>query len=310
VDQPLYDLAKKKMLWTFPDMFGADKFVVILGGLHLEMVLWSTMGDLLRGSGWLEALKEAGVVKTEAAAKAFLTASNVMGTRYVHQVTVVVLDSILRQAYDHSGSDKAFDDWAVEASQSSPTFRFWRIVHMYQQIILMFIRAHRERKFELLLTTLRMLVPLFFSLDHQNYARWVPIFIRDMERLPTNIQEQFDKGHWTINRSNRRFSSLPIDHAHEQANKRVKGVGGIIGLTENPILLERWIITGPEISRFIEEFTEAIDTADGELPHHEEGYASQQRFQSHVRDLTELLMGRLNPFEEASGDLIMLDNQV
>jgi hypothetical protein len=30
--------------------------------------------------------------------------------------------------------------------------------------------------------------------------------------------------------------SLPIDHAHEQANKRVKGVGGIIGLTENPIL--------------------------------------------------------------------------
>jgi len=32
------------------------------------MALWSTMGDLLRGSGWPEALEEAGLVKSEAAA--------------------------------------------------------------------------------------------------------------------------------------------------------------------------------------------------------------------------------------------------
>jgi len=34
VDQPLYDLAKK-MQWTFPDVFGEDKFVVMLGGPHI-----------------------------------------------------------------------------------------------------------------------------------------------------------------------------------------------------------------------------------------------------------------------------------
>ena len=27
------------------------KFVVVLGRLHIEMALWSTMGDLLLGSG-------------------------------------------------------------------------------------------------------------------------------------------------------------------------------------------------------------------------------------------------------------------
>jgi len=118
-------------------------------------------------------------------------------------------------------------------------------------------------------------MPLFFVLDHQNYAKWVPIFIRDLERLPDSIQEQFEQGHWTINRSNRRFSSLLIDHAHEQANKRIKGVGGIIGLTENPVMLERWIVTGPEISRVLEEFIDENDMEDEELPHHEEGYASQ-----------------------------------
>ena len=87
----------------------------------------------------------------------------------------------------------------------------------------MFIRAHRERKFQLTVTALQKLVPLFFALDRQNYARWLPILIRDLEALPTSIQEEFEKGYWVITRINRRFSSLPIDDAHEQANKRVQG---------------------------------------------------------------------------------------
>jgi hypothetical protein len=299
------------MQWTFPDNFGEDKFVVMLGGLHIEMALWSTMGDLLRGSGWPEALKEAGLVKTEAAATAFLKASNVMRTRYAHQVTVVVLDSLLKRAYEDSGTEVAREDWVVVASQESPTFKFWLLVHKYQQIIFMFIRAHRERKFELMVTTLRKLVPLFFALDHQNYARWLPILIRDLEVLPESIQVEFEKGHWTITRSNRRFSSIPIDHAHEQANKRVKGVGGMIGLTENPAMLERWIVIGPEICRVVEEFTGVNDNDDDEeLPHHEEGYASQHRFHRHVKDLTDVLLSKGNSFEEDSEDLVTLDNKV
>ena len=58
VNQPLSDLTRK-MQWTFPDILGEDKFVVMLGGLHIEMAFWSTMGDL-RGSGWPETLKKLG----------------------------------------------------------------------------------------------------------------------------------------------------------------------------------------------------------------------------------------------------------
>ncbi len=112
------------MQWTFPDIFGEDKFVVMFGGLHIEMALWSTMGDLLHGSGWPETLKKAGLVKTEAAATAFLKASNAMRTRYAHQVTVMVLDSLLKRAYEDSGTEMALEDWVVVASQQSPTFKF------------------------------------------------------------------------------------------------------------------------------------------------------------------------------------------
>jgi hypothetical protein len=34
------------MQWSFPEIFGEDKFVVML---HIKMALWSTMGDLLLG---------------------------------------------------------------------------------------------------------------------------------------------------------------------------------------------------------------------------------------------------------------------
>ena len=38
VDQPLYAIAKK-IQWTWPRIYGEDKFVVMMGGLHIEMAL-------------------------------------------------------------------------------------------------------------------------------------------------------------------------------------------------------------------------------------------------------------------------------
>lgn len=65
----------------------------------------------------------------------------------------------------------------------------------------------------------------------------------------------------------------------------------MISLTENPSMLERRIVTDLKISRIIGEFGEHnID--DEELPHHEEGYACQQRIQSNVKYLTEVLMSK------------------
>ena len=112
-----------------------------------------------RSSGWPELLKKTGLLKTEAAATAFLNASNVMRTRYVHKITVVVLDNLLKRAYEDSGSEQAFEDWVNASSQGSPTFILWLLVRKYQQIIFMFIRAHWERKLDLMVTTLKKLVP-------------------------------------------------------------------------------------------------------------------------------------------------------
>lgn len=47
---------------------------------------------------------------------------------------------------------------------------------------------------------------------------------------------------------------MAIDQAHEQNNAMVKGDGGAVGLTENPNALRRWMLSGPEMARLVNEF--------------------------------------------------------
>ena len=139
--------------------------------------------------------------------------------------------------------------------ERSPTFMYWDLVLKYETLILIFIRAHRERNFHLYVQVLEKLTPLFFALDHVNYARWMPVHIKDMKSLPGPIKDEFEKqGHWVLSKTNNLFSSIPVDQAHEQQNAYVKGTGGCIGLTENPVAFRRWMLSGPELARLLNQF--------------------------------------------------------
>ena len=60
-DQPLFAIAKK-IQWHWPDKYGESKLVIMMGGLHIESAFMSTTGSWLKGSGWVEALVEAGII--------------------------------------------------------------------------------------------------------------------------------------------------------------------------------------------------------------------------------------------------------
>ena len=79
------------------------------------------------------------------------------------------------------------------------------------------------------------MLPWFFAFDHQHYARWLSVLVHDMVLLPTthpSILEEFLVGGFVINKTGSPFSSIAVDHAHEQNNAIVKGNGGAMGLTE------------------------------------------------------------------------------
>ena len=100
----------------------------------------------------------------------------------------------------------------------------------------------------------------------------------EMRNLQYNIPqlyEQFRKGKFTVQKSNRNFSKIGLDHNHEQLNCKIKGVGGAIGLTESSSALQRWMIAGPEVARLVEEF-EINTTVFSVLEHHDASPSNQE----------------------------------
>ena len=97
-DQPLFALAKF-VQWCWLDTHGEERYIVMFGGLHIEMALWNTLGDLLECSGWTTALYEADVASS-GTADSFLKASHLTRTRYAHQVTALALEKLQREAWE------------------------------------------------------------------------------------------------------------------------------------------------------------------------------------------------------------------
>ena len=124
--------------------------------------------------------------------------------------------------------------------------------------------------------------------------------------------EEFENGNFVMHKSSRAFSRIPIDQAHEQNNKCVRGDGGVIGLTENTSELRRWMVAGPDISRLVAEFEAAMEEYHAKAPdlrHHEQVKNIQSTFEKQVLDLVTVVETRGNPFDEDSLDLLVLDTR-
>ena len=309
-DQPLYTLAKL-IQWNWPDTHDEGRFVVMFGGLHVEMAALKVLGSLLEGSGWVEAISEAGIV-TAGSAEGLLSASNARRSRRAHEITLAALHILQHVAFEKLGSaDVSFKDWCEQQRAEHKQFAFWCSVMKLQSAVLVFVRALREANFDLYVQSLIELLPWFFVLDCTHYARWLSIHVHDMQQLADNHPEvfsAFQKGKFTVYKSERKFSAMPIDQAHEQLNASVKGDGGVIGLTQNDTALHRWIVYGPEVARLLSEFEAKSILAQGSILHHEQQLAAQQSFVNDVKSLVSTFERFGNPFEDQS-DLIVLHSR-
>ena len=254
MDQPLFALAKQ-IQWGMPETHGEDLFVVMFGALHIEMAAFKTLGELLDGSGWVSALVNAEIA-TPGTAESFLKASHLARTRHAHQVTAAALFILMKSAYEkYTGTLPTpcvpldFKAWHEKMVSDQPQFFFWSQVLELEVLVLEIVQALREGNFLSYVQSVAALVPLMFALNHTNYARWLPVHVRDMASLERNhptVYLKFLSGAFVVNKTKNPFSSIALDHAHEQENASIKGEGCAVGLTENLSALRRWMIGGPE----------------------------------------------------------------
>ena len=148
-----------------------NKFVVIFGGLHIEMSLWRTLGEFLEGSGWTSALCEANIAIT-GTPDSFLKAA--------HQVSALALNKLLLCAWEdfqESSSETSFSEWKDNLFRKSPTFRNWNIILELEILVLIFVRAHRIRTLHSIYNHWRLWHHGFLLLTEHKYSHWIPIHI-------------------------------------------------------------------------------------------------------------------------------------
>ena len=104
-----------------------------------------------------------------------------------------------------------------------------------------FIRSQRERDFKFNVTTQMALLKYIFALHRKNYKRWMSVSVHGLQTLPTvhpDIYREYnDNGSFMVQKTDRVFSAIPKDQAHEQNTKIFKPLNG--GLSSDIAL--KWI---------------------------------------------------------------------
>lgn len=151
-------------------------------------------------------------------------------------MTAAALYTFLKQAYEHYSKEnveteqvKNFQEWRSESGRLIPQFKFWDITLNLVILMLRFVRSIRCGEFWMYVDSIRKLLPWFFALDHVNYARWMAIHIKDLVNLKHSHPEllsHFEDGKFVARKTDRMFSGMALDQAHEQMNALLKGDGG------------------------------------------------------------------------------------
>ena len=220
----------KQVQWAYGDQY--RKIFWMMGLLHVEIVIGACIGDWLQGSGWGEIYANLNI-STPGRIESALKGNKIKRSRYTHQVALYVLRSLAKHKFKKQTAFTYFEEWKHQKRQTSVNADYWFTVIDLYLLLFAFVKSLREANFDLFVRCLENILPWTFTLHHVHYARWLSVFLHDLYCLPADhpsLFQEFLKGNFTVKKSNRVFSNMGFDQAHEQCNKLVKSVGGAIGI--------------------------------------------------------------------------------
>ncbi|GFO06381.1 hypothetical protein PoB_003288600 [Plakobranchus ocellatus] len=100
-------------------------------------------------------------------------------------------------------------------------------------LLLQFSFATRTNNLDLHIFCLQKLCPLLFSLNHQNYAKYLSVYYIMLINLPQQSKDLLQANRFSVSRSDTPASRTAADMTIEQTiNKHAKTSGGIVRLAE------------------------------------------------------------------------------
>lgn len=92
---------------------------------------------------------------------------------------------------DLKGLVELFKEFKEERLASSKMFVFWKEYCAMVDLLLQFIKAERTANWKLHVSAVAAMTPYFFAMDRCNYARWLPIYLADMNQVADKHPEVY-----------------------------------------------------------------------------------------------------------------------
>ena len=177
------------------------------------------------------------MVFTNGTAKSLLGGTYVKHTCYDYHLTLAFLHELKLEAYNEYldgsiGPYEPIDIWEERISTQAPTIQYWRTVMDHLFTTCHFVRGQRSGDWSLTLSAGKYLCPWSFVFGHTHYARWLPVFLRDMTSLPNcqpNIHQAFMDRKFVVQCSRKMFYLMALDQSQEQSIKFLKDYRGAKG---------------------------------------------------------------------------------
>ena len=335
-DQAIYSKAAE-IKWREPEKFA--NCILMMGIFHLLMTYMSILNKRFADAGLCDTLLQSSIVAEGSIHRALSGKHYNRGIRLYklfYEALMRLLLSDIDQAADKqitsmlgqiSSAESLNTDFlsTVEESQHFEMYfnrfieikkqlrskenehtlqRFWVSFLDMMDTLLNTIYAVRCGNWDLLLESIRDIIPFFFAYDHINYARYTTVMLADMLSLPDkfpDVYSEFEKGNFSAQISDGSFSRVETDKIIEMTlNKDTKTPGGTTGFSTNPGAVKRWELNASYRAALRTCFHKHLNYQKQEHKHPDLTPSRIQRDNRDVCKIVEILTEAfLNPFTES-----------
>ena len=171
---------------------------------------------------------------TQVMLSAFLVETN--NSNLLHTVQVELLKLIQTHCHpvdilkniqaitNNSFTHEEFMKYLEMKSMNDNTWKLWvDFVVKDCFVYIALYTAIRGRDWKLRVASLKLMAPLFYAFDRQNYERIIPDHLHNILTFPSEILQHLQAGGFAVNITDQKWHSVAIDEAHEMCvNKDLK----------------------------------------------------------------------------------------
>ncbi|XP_044758597.1 uncharacterized protein LOC123316535 [Coccinella septempunctata] len=186
---------------------------------------------------------------------------------------------------------------------SGPTAKLWVQYLRSVIILLQFVEAERLGDWDLHLSSVKEMLPIFHASGHFSYAKCAQWYLQDMANLeaimdPIEFERFTKEGYFTIRRTDKAWSGVWSDMCIEQTLNRFFGTDLKHGRGVTPSVVSRYLLGMPSAFDVMECLEEYADLRTANSEQHVD--LSQSRMRRDKEDIGKFVfwLDHHNPFEK------------